>query len=278
MVRIITDSSCDIDLETAASMGIEVIPIQVHFGDESFDSGVDITNEVFYQKLKNAVKLPTTTQLTPHTFEEVFNRAVENGDEVVGMFISRELSGTYSNAVTVAKSINPNRIFIVDTLNTTFALALLLNEAVKMRDSGLSAKEIHAKITDLVPRVCLFASIDTLKYLKMGGRLSAGAAIVGGILGICPIISVKNGKVEAVGKARGRAAANKFIEDKIREIGISSDYCVSFGNSDAPEIGKQTEKYFSELIGKREIVRTQIGCIIGTHVGPGASGLAFIKK
>lgn len=279
MVRIITDSSCDIDLTVAAEMGLEVIPIQVHFEEESYLPGIDLSNEEFYQKLSTANKLPTTTQIAPLIFEEVFSKYLEQDDEIVGMFISKELSGTYQNAVLTKENLNPERIHIVDTLNTTFGLALLLQEAVKLRDKGLEAKDIADKIRELVPRVCLYASVESLKYLKMGGRLSAGAAIVAGILGIYPIISVINGKVEAVGKARGRVAANKFIAEQVRKIGISSDYAVSFGNSNVPEVGRQTEKFFADLVGKqRELVHTQIGPIIGTHVGPGASGLAFIKK
>lgn len=278
MVKIITDSSCDIDLDMARELDIEVIPIQVHFEEESYFSGVDLSNEEFYEKLKTVEKLPTTSQITPLVFEEVFSKHLAAGDEIVGMFISKEMSGTYQNAVITQTALDSGRIHIVDTLNTTFGLALLLQEAVQMRDNGLSGKEIAAKIAELVPRVCLLASVETLKYLKMGGRLSAATAMIGGILGIYPIISVVGGKVEAVGKARGRAAANKVIEEKIKSIGISSDYCVTYGNSYVPEVGRQTEKYFADYVGKRKILRTQIGCIVGTHVGPGASGLAFIKK
>ena len=171
-----------------------------------------------------------------------------------------------------------DNIHIIDTNNTTFGLALLVKEACKMRDAGESAESISCKITELSKRVVLLASVETLKYLKMGGRLSAATAFVAGVLGIYPIISVVDGKVESVGKARGRAAANKFIEDKVKEIGISADYGVTFGHSDRLEICKQGEKYFEKYVGKRETTRCEIGSVIGTHTGPGAFGLAFIKK
>lgn len=278
MVKIITDSSCDIDLELCSKMDIQVIPIQVHFGETSFDPDINLTKTQFYEKLAVATELPTTTQISPLTFEEVFTEHIQNGDEVLGMFISRELSGTFQNAVIVSQQIDPEKIHIVDTLNTTFGLALLLEEATKLRDKGLGAKEIKSKIEDLVPRVCLYASIETLKYLKMGGRLSAGAAIVAGILGVCPIISVVNGKVEAIGKARGRVAANKFVLNQIESLGISSDYGITFGHSNSIELCKQTEKLFHEQIGKRKFLRCEIGAVIGTHIGSGACGIAFIKK
>lgn len=278
MVKIITDSSCDFDFATAAKMGIEILPIQVHFENESFTPLVNMTNEEFYDKLNTVTKLPTTSQVNPAIFEDCFKKHLEKGDEVLGMFISSELSGTFQNAVNVAKDINPQKIQIVDTLNTTFGLALLLNEATSMRDDGLNVQEIAEKIKVLVPRVCLVASVETLKFLKMGGRLSAGAAVVAGILGIYPIISVVNGKVEAIGKARGQVAATKFMENYVKKTGISSDYAVSFGNSNAPELGKKTVKYFSSYVEKRKIVKVQIGSVIGTHIGAGATGIAFIRK
>lgn len=278
MIRIITDSSCDLSPSDAAEMGIEIMPIQVHFGEESYYAGVDMTTPEFYAKLKTVEKLPTTSQITPVTFEEKFRPYVEQGDDIVGMFISTEMSGTYQNAILTKNMIGSEHIHIVNTLETTFGLAVLLKEAVKMRDSGFTAKDIADKITELVPRVRLLASVETLKYLKMGGRLSSATAIIGGILGIYPVISIVNGKVEVVGKARGRAAANKVMEEIVKKEGISSDYCVSFGNSDSPEVGKLCEKYFSDYVGKRDIVRCPIGPIVGTHTGPGASGLAYIKK
>ncbi len=278
MVRIITDSSCDLSLEDAKKMNIEILPINVHFDDKSYTPMVDLSNEKFYSMLSEAKELPTTTQISPIVFEESFSEHINNGDEVVGLFISKELSGTYQNAVNVANFIDNSKIHVVDTLNTTFGLALLLSEAVKMRDEGLNAREIHEKITALVPRLRLVASVETLKYLKMGGRLSAGAALIGGILGIYPIISVVNGKVEAIGKARGQQAAYKFMEEYIKKNEISSDYGVSFGNSNAPELGKKTIKTFSHYVGKRDIINTQIGSVIGTHIGSGATGIAFIQK
>ncbi|MFI3327081.1 MAG: DegV family protein [Clostridia bacterium] len=278
MVKILTDSSADFDLMTATKMGIEILPITVSFGEETFTPMVDMSNEEFYDKLSTVEKLPTTSQINPIVLQEHFTKCINDGDEVLCLFISSGISGSYQNAVVAAKEVGLDKIQVVDSLNTTFGLALLVHEAVKMRDEGLNAKEIADKIKDLVPRVCLVASLETLKYLKMGGRLSAGAAIVAGILGIYPIISVIDGKICAIGKARGQNAATKFLENYIIKTGISSDYAVSFGNSNAPELGKQTIKYFSSYVEKRKIVKIQIGGVVGTHIGPGATGIAFIKK
>lgn len=278
MVKILTDSSCDIDLERAEKMGIEIVPIEVHFGEESYRAGIDLSTQEFYEKLKTVDKLPTTTQITPVTFEEIFRKHIDNGDEIVGMFISAEMSGTYQNALLAKNMIGSDKIHIVNTLQTTFGLGLLLSEACAMRDRGMDGKTIYEKVTELVPRVKLLASVETLKYLKMGGRLSAATAMVGGILGIYPVITIENGKVITVGKARGRAAASRVIESQIKDIGISSDYGVTFGHSACPDVCAAFEKQFSEYVGKRQVMSSEIGCIVGTHVGPGAVGIAFIKK
>ncbi|MFI3207239.1 MAG: DegV family protein, partial [Clostridia bacterium] len=191
---------------------------------------------------------------------------------------SKELSGTYQSAVLNANKIDQEKIHIVDTLNTTFGLGLLLVIAADFRDKGFSAKMIKEKIEELVPRVSLFAVIDTLKYLKMGGRLSAGAALVAGILGIFPIISVQDGKVCAIGKARGNQACYKFIDNKIETIGISADYPISIGHSNSPDTLKSGEKHFSNVLAKKQIYKTSIGPVVGSHIGAGAFGIAFIKK
>ncbi len=278
MIKIITDSSCDVDIHTLKKLGVDIIPIQVHFDDESYTPGIDLTNEKFYSKLEMAEKLPTTTQITPMTFHDEFSRHIEEGDEIVGLFISKELSGTYNNAVLTAKKFDETRIHIVDTQNTTFGLALLIFEAVKMREEGKTAKEIAERITSLVPRVELYAGINTLKFLKMGGRLSSAVAFVGGVLGICPIISVKEGKVVVVGKARGKSAVLTQIEALVKKSGVSADCCVTFGHSNVPESAKTMQKSLKEYTANNKVHRLEIGPVIGTHTGPGAYGVAFIRK
>ena len=278
MIKILTDTSCDLSYKQAEALDIEILPITVSFGQEVYTPLEDLSNEEFYEKLSKAETLPKTAQVTPAKFEEEFTRHIENGDEVIGLFISKELSGTYNNAVMAKNMIGSDKIHIVDTNNTTFGLALIIKEACKMRGSGMSAESIYNKITELSKRVVLLASVETLKYLKMGGRLSATSAFVAGVLGIYPIISVVDGKVQSVGKARGRVAANKFIEDKINEIEISSDYGVTFGHSDRYDLCKQFEKQLEKYLNKKDSLRCEIGSVIGTHVGPGALGIAFIKK
>ena len=278
MVKIVTDSSCDLSLERCAELGVEMLPITVNFGEESYRANLDLTTEDFYQKLAAADELPHTAQITPAQFQEYFKPFVDSGDEVVCLFISSKMSGTLQSA-TVAKDIlGATNIYLPDTLNVTFALGLLVEEAVKMRDRGLTAPQIVEEIQGLVPRVRLWAFIDDLKYLKMGGRLSASSALVASILGICPIITLKDGLVEVVGKARGKKAAFKFIQGLVEKTPISGDYGVSIGHAAVPDTRDAFVDYMEDVLKKRELYPMDIGSIVGTHTGPGAVGLAYIKK
>ncbi|WP_099204915.1 DegV family protein [Scatolibacter rhodanostii] len=278
MLRIITDSSSDLSLQRCEELGVEIIPLRVHFGEECFKANVEISNEEFYERLSKAESLPTTSQITPAEFEDIFRPYVEAGDEIVCLFISSKMSGTYQSALVAKGLVGGENIHIVDTLTVTFALALLVEEAVKMRDRGFSAAEIAEQITSIVPRNHLWAVIEDLKYLKMGGRLSATSAFFASILGICPIITIKDGLVETVGKARGKKAAYKLVENLIQKNEISNDYGVTLGHSNSPEGIKNFEEYFHDTLKKRDVTTCDIGSIVGTHVGPNACGLSYIRR
>ena len=278
MVKIITDTSSDLSVEQCEKLGVEMLPLQVNFGEESFRSVYELSNQAFYEKLRGVKELPTTAQITPAEFQKIFAPYKESGEDVVCLFISSRMSGTLQ-AATVAKGIlGASNIYLPDTLNVTFALGLLVIEACKMRDSGMTGAQICEKILELVPRVRLFASIETLTYLKMGGRLSATSAMVASVLGICPVITLKDGLVEVVGKARGRKATYKVIQGLINQEPISADYDVTVGNADAPQNAEDLCDYLEETLKKRTVHQLEIGSIVGTHIGPGAHGLAYIKK
>lgn len=279
MIRIITDTSSDLSWQRCKEIGVDMIPLRVNFGTESFLSGIDITNAEFYERLSRADALPTTSQITPGEFEQIFTEYIQQGDDIVCLFISSKMSGTYQNALLAKEMLGAQNIYMVDTLTVTFALALLVEEAANMRNAGfLSAKEIAEKIEELAPRSVLWAVIEDLKYLKLGGRLSPGSAFFASILGICPVITIKNGLVETVGKARGKTAAYKLIDGLIQKNQISSDYHVVLGHSNAPQAQESFADYFKEALKKREVRFCEIGSIVGTHAGPGACGITYIAK
>lgn len=278
MVRIITDSTSDITQEQGAVLGITVVPLTVHFGSESYQDGINLSNKDFYEKLAVADALPTTSQIPPGEFTALFQRYIDAGDDVVGIFISSELSGTYQSAEMAKELVGSGKIFVIDSRAATFELALLVREAVRFRDEGKSALEISETIQSLVGRIRLFAVVDTLKYLRMSGRISTATAFVGGLLGINPIISIADGKVVSIGKTRGLKAALKMITEQLHIDPPDLDYLVGFGNTNAPEALRETVDYLKPIYGITNYFEADIGITVGTHVGPGASGIAYIAR
>ena len=275
MVRIITDSTSDLLPQRRQELGIDVLPLSVHFGEESFQDGVDITNQGFYERLSQAETLPTTSQVNPEDFAALFQRYVDQGDQVVGIFISSDLSGTCQSAAIARDMVDGGEIHVIDSRSVTFALGLLVEQAAAFRDQGLSAAEIAERITQLTGRLRLLAVVDTLKYLKMGGRISAATAVVGGILGISPIIAVRDGKVEAVGKARGRKAALQWMAKRMEQEPPAAGLPVSFGHSNAPKAMEECIAFFVPQLGSPQYFTGDIGAVVGTHAGPGAAGIAY---
>lgn len=279
MIRIITDSTCDLSAERAKELGVDVMPLTVQFGQESYRDGVDLTSEAFYEKLALVTELPRTSQINPDRFVARFREYIEQGDEIVGIFISSELSGTYQSACVARDALKTDQIYLVDSRTVTIGLGLLVEEICIMRDEGLPAAEIAARARDLTHRSRVLAVVDTLKYLKMGGRISATVAVVGGLLGIAPIIAVQGRNVESVAKARGRKAAFQWIADEMKNTPLDPGHGVMFGHTNAPAVLDECRAFFDTLTAPARYRRaSDIGSVVGTHVGPGAAGFAFISE
>lgn len=278
MVRIITDSTSDITQAEGASLGIVVVPLTVHFGSESYRDGIDLSKKDFFNKLATVETLPTTSQVPPGEFTTLFQQCVDAGEEIVGIFISSEMSGTFQSAAVAREQVDTEKIHVIDSRSATFELALLVRIAVRYRDKGKSAGEIAELIGSLISRVRLFAVVDTLRYLKMSGRISTTTAFVGGLLGINPIIAITKGRVESIGKARGLKAGLKLIADQVAADPPDPGHPVAFGNSNAPDALRETVEYLTDKFGITDYFEEDIGLIVGTHVGPGAAGIAYIAK
>lgn len=278
MIRIVTDSTCDLAPERVAALGIDVLPLHVYFGDEMFLDGMTITNDEFYDRLSKVETLPTTSQVTPDKFEHLFRKYVKQGDQVLGLFISSEMSGTWQSACIARSLVDEENIFVPDTRTVTFALGLLIETACIFRDEGYDFPTLCAKVTELIPKTLLLAVLDTLKYLKMGGRISAATALVGGVLGIAPIISVDNGLVNSVGKARGRKAAFQWMEKRMETDKPDLTLPVSFGHTNCLTGRAECMEYFKDTVAGARIFPSDIGAVVGTHIGPGAAGLAYFRQ
>ena len=275
-IRIFTDSTCDLSHEDQARLDIIVVPLTVHFKDESYLDGLEITNEQFYDMLDSSEELPTTSQVPPQMFVDAFKKYIDVGDEVVGIFISSEISGTYNSACIAKEILISERLHIVDSRSATMSLALLLWEAAKHRDAGFSAKQIVEHITMLTKKVRFLAAVNTLKYLRKGGRVSATTAVMGELLGMKPIVSMINGTVHSVGKARGMPAALKTILHKALDDLPDLRYSAVFAHSCASELLETAVEYLKDPLKLGDWMVCSIGSIIGTYAGRGAVGLAYI--
>jgi len=278
MVRIITDSTSDVRPAQWAKLGVTVLPLSVNFEDKSYLDGIDLTVDAFFEMLANAEKLPTTSQINPDAFARVFKECTDSGDDVVGIFISSKLSGTHDSAVIAAQEVNPDKIFVVDSKIGTFGLAILVHEAVKMRDAGMEAAEIANKVEKLTKRVRLVAMVDTLKYLRMGGRISAASAILGGVLGIKPIVDLQNGLIHNIGKVRGKNSAMQFILKYLSDNPLDTGLAFSIGHSNARQEYDNLRAFLQPHIPVDKALIGEIGSVIGTYVGPGAFGIAYFEK
>lgn len=279
MIQIITDSTCDLDQAAAHELGIHIIPLYLHFGDETYLDGVGMSKNVFYDKLAHAQKLPTTSQPSPMDVLDVISPYLEQGDDIIGIFLSSKLSGTFQSAAIASDMAQSNHIYLVDSQNATFGMTLLVRIAARLRDEGKSAAEIVATLEELKGRVRLIAVVDTLKYLQMGGRISAATAMMGNLLGINPLVGVVNGAVEALGKARGKKSAYRHLLMLSQQDAPDLSYPIYFGHSHAPESMKELQDIILPSFEyPAEIFSAEIGSVIGTHVGPGATGFAYIAK
>lgn len=276
-VIIITDSACDIDLKERRRLRVETIGIRVFFGEDAYLEGENMTAAQFYGMLAEAAELPKTAQITPLEFEERIRPHIDAGDDVVVLPLSKELSGTYGNAVAAAAQFPKGRVHVVDTKQVTFGLALMVQEAADMRDAGAGAGEIARAMEALSGHIRLYAVVDDLKYLRMGGRLSSAGAVVGTLLGVKPIISIEEGKVVCVQKVRGLKAGYASILERVRnEADLARRMCI--GHSDAPALADELAASAGDLLEGVSVYRSSIGPVVGTHAGPGCAGISFISK
>lgn len=280
MIRILTDSASDILPAEAEQLGVTVIPLNVTLEDGTvLRDGVDMTPSAYYEILAGCRKLPTTSQLSPELFENFFLEAAAAGDEVIGIFLSHALSGTYQCAKLAADMANVDNVLFVDSGHVCLSEALLVRLAVQLRDSGKTAGQIAAILEHAKEHLHLVAAIDDLKYLRKGGRLPAAVAVAGGMLGIKPLITIQDGKVAMAGKARGLPGAYVALFKKVEEMGgINPAFPALAGYTVSPREVTPIQTYLRDNLQQEDLLVRQIGCVIGTHAGPGAFGIAFFDK
>lgn len=279
MVRILVDSGCDLTQREAQELGVRLLPITVNFGGEEYQDGVSLTPKEFYEKLIESDELPHTSQISPYVYGEYFKTCAEAGDTVVCMTLSSKLSGSYASALMAAEDYEG--VFVVDTLNVCVGQQILVRLAVRLRDAGLDAAKIASELEDARGKVQILGLLDTLEYLKRGGRISPAVAFAGEALGIKPVVSVVNGEVLMAGKARGSRNGNNLLRKLIEKTGgINFDMPCALGYTGISD--GLLRKYMADnadLYAGREdqIPISAIGATIGTHVGPNCICVAFFS-
>ena len=280
-IRIITDSASDISQELAKKWNIQVMPLRVRFGDKEYLDGVTISNREFYEKLVETDEIPKTSQIPPYEYEQVFKAAVAAGSKALCFCMSSGVSGSYQSACTAAMDY-PDDVFVIDTQQFCISEYIIVERAVQMRDEGMSAEEIAVKIKEELKDAHVIAVFSTLEYLKLGGRLSAAAAFAGTLLSIKPVLTIEDGIVKIIGKARGSKNSNNLLKKAVEDLGgidFSRPVCVGYtGFSDA-----LLQKYIedsAELYGNNrdKLELAKVGATIGTYAGPNAIAVAFFPN
>jgi len=277
-VKIITDSTGDLPEYLVKELNIRVVPLKVLFGEEVYKDGIDLTNKEFFAKMARNKQLPTTSQVNPGEFIEVFTEYLDKGDEVIGIFISSKLSGTHDSAVVARDSLDKEKIHIIDSLSASFGLALQVIEAGRMAQQGSTAREIVDKLEYLKTKVSFYGIIHQLENLKKGGRLSSTGAFAGSLLGIKPIITLKDGAVSLIAKARGQKKAFAWVLEDAKDKVDYNNKTVCFAHADSPDDLAEFKKIFLQQYKPSEIIDVEIGAVIGTHTGAGCVGVSCFTE
>lgn len=276
--RIIVDSTADLMPEYKSR--VHVVPLTVHFGDEEFVDGVTIDHHTFYNKLVESDLLPSTSQATPDAFMNAFKEVKKAGESAVVITLASRLSGTYQSATIAAAEYD--NIYIVDSESAAIGSGILVELALRLLDAGMSAEEIAKALEEEKKKLVIVALVDTLEYLKKGGRISKSVAFAGAVLNIKPVLSVVQGEIQMLGKARGSKMGNNLLVQEIEKAGgidFSKPILLGYtGLSDALLL-KYIEDSKPLWEGHMDAPRyATIGSVIGTHAGPGAVAVAFFKN
>lgn len=277
-VKIIVDSTAD--LTASVRERVSIVPLTVLFGEEEYIDGVTLTHQEFYEKLIESDVLPTTSQATPAVFMNVFEEVLAPEDSAVVITLASKLSGTCQSALIAAADYNA--VHVVDSTSVAIGAGILAEYALQCVDQGMSAAEIAAALEEKKKSICVIAMLDTLEYLKKGGRISSATAFAGGLLNIKPVVNIEDGVINILGKARGSRQGNNLLVQEIQKAGgIDFDLPILLGYTGISDalLKKYIEDSSSIWInGTEQLPYTTIGSVVGTHAGPGAIAAAFFRK
>lgn len=283
MIKILVDSASDIENKEAQAMGITMLPVEVRFGDETYLDGVDLSHRRFFEKLIESSDLPKTSQINEYRWSEAFQELTKDGDAVIAITLSSKLSGTYTCAKNAAKRFS--NVFVVDSLSATTGERLLCQYALSLIEKGMDVEAVVNELNEKKKKIRILAVVGTLKYLRMGGRISGAAALAGSMLSVKPVISVEKGEVKLVGKAIGSKKGNNLLMQLMQKCG-GIDFSMPYGLMYSGLGDEFLKKYLQDssaiwekhIADPTEIPVYLIGSTIGTHIGPNAIGVAFFSN
>ena len=290
-VKLMVDSACDIARDEVVAAGAAFLPLHVRMGDHEYLDGVDLTHEEFYNRLTQGKEQPTTSQISPGFFEEAFRRSLAKDEEVVCLTVSSGLSGTCASALMARDELPPlqrRRVHVVDSENVSIGEQVLARLALRLIEQGIGAADLAAELDVRKQDIRVFALLDTLEYLRRGGRISAVSAAAGTLLNVKPIVAVQAGAIVAIGKARGAKAGRAQLTHLVEGEGgidLSMPHAAAYSGIDDSAMRdflRGSAGLFgvdpADEAGLASIPTSGIGATIGTHVGPGAIGVAFFAK
>lgn len=276
-IRIVTDSASDIPSEVARRLGISIVPLTVSFGKKIYRDGIDLSAEEFYSKLARSKTHPVTSQPSIGNFIDVYKAIARKGDEIISIHLSSKLSGTYNAALLAKEAMGKNyHIEIVDSESVSMGTGLTVIAAAKAIQAGISFQQAIDIVHHSIPRIHLLAFFQTLEYLERGGRLGKGQALLGALLHVKPLITVRDGEVQPFGKARTRMGALRhlysFLESLLHIRELSIMYTTIF------EEVKILAGLLNPIFPQARILTAQVGCTLGTHTGPGTLAVAALVE
>jgi len=275
-VKLVTDSLSDITSDMAGALGITVVPLYVRFGEEVYRDRVEMTTEEFYRRLVSEDTLPSTTQPTPNDFAEVYKNLAKETDEILVIVVSSKLSGTYQSALQAKDLIKEKcRIEIIDSLSVAMSMGLIVIAAAKAVQAGANLDDVADLARRAVPRSHLIAYFDTLKYLAKGGRIGKAQSLLGSVLSVKPILTVKDGEMSPLTRVRSVNAGLDYLYNVV--AGFSNIEGLAVEHATTPDDADKLVERLSTLFPKERIYRSIISPVVGTYAGPDALALSILE-
>ena len=274
-IALVTDSTCDLPESVVKDKNITVIPLNVHFGEETFLDGIDLQSNEFFEKLSTSEIHPQTSQPSVGRFVETYNDLLKKHDSILSLHISSKLSATYNSALQAQKEIGNEKIKVIDSMNGTLGLGAIVHHIADLNQKGESFENLVKEAENIIPNAIFMGLVPTLEYLAKGGRIGKARAFMGSLLKIKPILSAVDGEIQSVGKARTLIKGMDFIVDEMKNRKISKLFIVHANHEERANLLKEKTK---DLIDPKDVIIAEFGPVVGTHLGPGAFGVGFISS